>query len=331
MAMEKIDLSVVIPVKNEEANLDELISRLTNTIVSMNLSYELVFVTDINRDKTYQILKEYNKKNPGVKTIKLSNSFGQYTAIMAGLKNTLGISVVIMDGDLQDYPEDIPKLYNKMKENYDVVYGVKKRKNDTFIRNFFSKSFWKILNKFSDYDIELNSGMFRILSRRVVDELKRFNEKQILLTGLISVIGFPTTKIEVTSGKRLRGNTKYSLFQQINMAINALLSFSTKPLRIISIFGIIVAGISFIILCIAFIQKIFFEVDVPGWATIIVLITFLGGAQLFAMGVVGEYIGRIFLETKDRPLYIIEDKIGDFSSDTFVKRTNILEKKLHVS
>jgi len=329
--MSRIDLSIVIPVKNEEENLGELISRLSTTLNEMNLVYELIFVTDINRDRTYEILKESNKKDPRIKTVKLSNGFGQYTAIVAGLNNTFGNAVVIMDGDLQDYPEDIPKLYNKMKEGFDVVYGIKQKKNDTFIRNFFSKSFWKILNKFSDYDIELNSGMFRILSRRVVLELRKFNEKQILLTGLISVIGFPTTKIEVTSGRRIRGNTKYSFFQQFNIAINALLSFSTKPLRIISFFGLIVAGFSFAILCVVFIENIFYEVDVPGWTTIIVLITFLGGAQLFALGIVGEYIGRIFLETKDRPLYIVEEKIGDFSSELLVPETDLLEKKLHVS
>ncbi|OGU70560.1 MAG: hypothetical protein A2V93_10605 [Ignavibacteria bacterium RBG_16_34_14] len=329
--MGRIDLSIVIPVKNEEENLGELISRLSTTVNSMNLTHELIFVTDINRDRTYEILKESNKKDPRIKTVKLSNGFGQYTAIMAGLNNTFGNAVVIMDGDLQDYPEDIPKLYNKMKEGFDVVYGIKQKKNDTFIRNFFSKSFWKILNRFSDYDIELNSGMFRILSRRVADELKKFNEKQILLTGLISITGFPTTKVEVTSGRRIRGNTKYSFFQQFNMAINALLSFSTKPLRIISFCGLIVAVFSFLILCVVFIEKIFYQGDVPGWTTIVVLISLLGGVQLFALGIVGEYIGRIFIETKDRPLYIIEDKIGDFSSELLIPDTELFEKKLHTS
>ncbi len=315
--MERIDLSVVIPVKNEEENLNELISRLNLTLYSMDINYELIFVTDLNIDRTYELLKEFNKKDPKIKTIKLSNNFGQYNAIIAGLKNILGGAVIIMDGDLQDHPEDIPKLYNKMKDGFDVVYGVKKRKNDSFLRNFISKSFWKFLNIFSDYDIQFGSSIYRILSRRVVQEIKKFNEKQILFTGIISIIGFPTAKVEVTYGKRVKGETKYSYFRLLNMAINALLSFSTKPLRIISILGITVAGISFIILGIVFIQKNFYEVDVPGWATIVVLITFLGGAQLFALGIVGEYIGRIFLETKDRPLYIIEDKIGDFSTEVY--------------
>ena len=329
--MSRIDLSVVIPVKNEEENLEELISRLDTTLSAMNLNFELIFVTDINRDRTYEILKENNKKDPRIKTVKLSNGFGQYTAIMAGLNNAFGNAVIVMDGDLQDYPEDIPKLLNKMKDGFDVVYGIKQKKNDTFIRNFFSKSFWKILNKFSDYDIELNSGMFRILSRRVVNELKKFNEKQILLTGLISITGFPTGKVEVTSGKRIKGNTKYNFFQQFNMAINALLSFSTKPLRIISFFGLIVAGFSFLILCIVFAENIFYGGDVPGWTTIVVLISLLGGVQLFALGIVGEYIGRIFIETKDRPLYIIEDKIGDFTSELLIPDSELFEKKLHVS
>lgn len=325
--METLDLSIIIPVKNEEDNLDELISRLTNTVSSIHMSYEIIFITDINRDRTYEILKDYNRKKPYIKTVKLSNSFGQYIAVMAGLHNASGNAVVIMDGDLQDYPEDIPKLYHKLQEGFDVVYGVKKRKNDSFFRNFFSRTFWRILNIFSDYDIELNNGMFRILSRRVVLELKKFNEKQILPTGLISVIGFPTAKVEVTSGQRLKGKTKYNFFQQFNMAINALLSFSTKPLRVISFFGLFVALLSFIYLVMVLIQKTFYDIDVVGWTTIIVLITFIGGAQLFALGIVGEYIGRIFLEAKNRPLYIVEDKIGEFSpeltSKVFRKETSL--------
>jgi dolichol-phosphate mannosyltransferase len=247
----------------------------------------------------------------------LSNSFGQYNAIIAGLNNTLGNAVVIMDGDLQDHPEDIPKLYNKMKEGFDVVYGVKTKKNDTFIRNFVSKSFWKFLNLFSDHDIQFGSSIYRILSRRVVNEIKKFNEKQILFTGIISIIGFPTSKVEVAYGKRIKGETKYGYFKLMNMAINALLSFSTKPLRIISIFGLFVAVISFAVLSATFFERIFLGADVPGWTTIVVLISLIGGMQLFALGIVGEYIGRIFFETKNRPLYIVEDKVGDFSPETY--------------
>ncbi len=313
--MEALDLSVVVPVKNEEDNLDELVSRLKNTISSIHLSYEIIFITDINRDRTYEILKDFNRNDPRIKIVKLSNSFGQYIAVMAGLHNASGNAVVLMDGDLQDYPEDIPKLFYKMQEGFDVVYGVKKRKNDTFFRNFFSRTFWRILNIFSDYDIELNNGMFRILSRRVVLELKKFNEKQILPTGLISVIGFPNAKVEVTSGQRTKGKTKYNYFQQFNIAINALLSFSTKPLRVISYFGLFVALLSFVYLVSVLIQKTIYDIKVEGWTTIIVLITFIGGAQLFALGIVGEYIGRIFLEAKNRPLYIVENKIGKFSNE----------------
>lgn len=307
-----IDLSVVIPVRDEEANLAELVNRLVSTLSSTVATFEVIFVTDINKDNTIPILKTINEKDGRIKTIKLSSGLGQHMAVIAGLSLSKGEAVVIMDGDLQDYPEDISALYEKYSEGYDVVYGVKEKKNDSGLRNLFSKTFIKILNNLSDYKLDFNTCMFRILSKRTVENILKFSEREPSITGLISIINFPTTEITVTSGKRIAGETKYNFIRQINLAISFLLSFSTKPLRLASALGFVLSSLSFIYLFVVTIQKIFFNVGVLGWATIIFLITFSSGLQLFFLGIIGEYIGKIFMETKNRPRYFIEEKVGKF-------------------
>jgi len=305
-----VELTIVIPVRDEENNIPELVRRIVATVNKMDLTFEVIFVTDINRDKTLEILKSLNKSDYRIKTIKLSSGLGQHMAVIAGLDATVGKAVVIMDGDLQDYPEDITKLYEKYLEGFDVVYGVKEKKNDSSLRNLFSQTFIKILNKFSDYKIDFNTCMFRIMSKRTVDNILKFSEREPTITGLISIINYPTAEIIVTSGKRIAGKTKYNFIRQINLAINFLLSFSTRPLRIASGLGFIISSLSFIYLIIVAIQKVFLNVAVLGWATIISLITFSSGIQLFFLGIIGEYVGKIFMETKNRPRYFIEEKIG---------------------
>lgn len=305
------DLSVVIPVRDEEGNLPELVKRLTSVIEDLKLLFEIIFVTDINRDNTFHLLKSLNRDDPRVKVLKLTNSFGQHVAVSAGLNVCRGNAVVIMDGDLEDYPEDIPKLYNKLNEGYDAVYSTKGRKNSSAVRNFFSKSFVKLINKLSDQDLDHNTSMFRIMSRRTVDELLKFREHEPNLTGLVSLIGFPTAKVTVSSGKRKIGETKYSYLRLMGLSISFLLSFTNKPIRVISMFGLIVSVFSFLYLMVVLVQTFLGHIKVEGWPSIIALSTFLSGIQLLAIGVIGEYIGRIFLESKNRPLYIIEEKIGD--------------------
>jgi polyisoprenyl-phosphate glycosyltransferase len=307
-----LDLSVVLPVRDEEQNIPEVVERLTRTLGEMKISYEILFVTDLNKDNTCEVIKSAHRMDERVKLLRLSNSYGQHIAVIAGLNFCNGRAVVIMDGDLQDYPEDIPRLYGKLSEGYDVVYAVKKKKNDSFLRNVASRLFIGALNRLSDVKLEHNTSMFRIISRRMVDEVLRFKEKQPSLTFVMSLIGFPTSSVEVTSGERKRGKTKYNLFRLMNLGISSLISFSTKPLRLISMIGFFVAGLSFIYLCVVLIQALFFRIGVLGWPTIISLITFLGGIQLFVIGIIGEYIGRIFIESKSRPLYIVDEKIGDF-------------------
>lgn len=307
-----IDLSVIIPVRDEERNIAELVSRLVETIDTLKLDLEIIFITDANTDRTYEFLQEQHRLDSRIKEIKLSNTFGQQAAVMAGLQYSSGEAVVIMDGDLQDLPEDIPKLYETMLQGYDVVYGEKRQKNDLLIRNIYSKLFVKAMSALSDYNIRYNASMFRIISRRAVNELLRFREDEPSIAFIMGLINFPTTSVEVASGKRRKGSTKYGFFRQMKVAISLLLAFSTKPLRLISIIGFIVSILSFAHLLFVLNQSYFFAVPVMGWATIITLITLLGGLQLFSMGIIGEYIGRVFLQSKRRPLYIIEEKLGEF-------------------
>jgi polyisoprenyl-phosphate glycosyltransferase len=306
------DLSIVVPVRNEEENVAELVARLEKTLESMGGSYEIVFVTDVNRDDTFGALKRLHAGHPAVKVIKLSSGFGQHVAVYCGLQFSSGRAVVIMDGDLQDLPEDIPLLCAKMSEGFDVVYAAKERKNESAFRNLLSKTFVKVLNTLSDYPLEYNTAMFRLISRRTVNELLKFQEREPSLTALISLIGFPSASVPVGSGTRSRGETNYSFVRQVNFAIGFLLSFSTKPLRLMSGMGLVISALGFAYLFYVVVGSIFRGTPVMGWPTLVSLVTFFGGVQLVALGVMGEYVGRIFLQTKNRPRFFIEEKVGDF-------------------
>jgi glycosyltransferase involved in cell wall biosynthesis len=303
------DMSVVIPVRDEEQIIPELAARLVRTLEGMKMTFEVIFVTDVNRDRTVEALREQNQKDPRVKAIKLSSSYGQHIAAVAGLDYCQGTQVVLMDGDLQDEPEDIPKLYARLREGFDVVYGVKESKNESWVRNLLSRLFVRALEFLSDQKVQHNTSMFRIMTRRTVRQLRRFREKEQSLTGLTALINYPTATAPVASGKRKAGETKYSFLRQINLAISFLLAFSTKPLRLISVFGLVVAGLSFVNLFVVVLLSIFHGMPVAGWATLVSLITLLSGVQLVALGTIGEYLARIFIETKNRPLYIVEDLV----------------------
>lgn len=307
------DLSIVIPVRDEEKNLKELINRIFSALATSIQSFEVIFVTDINRDNTLVLLNNYSTEYPNIKTIKLSNSFGQHVAVMAGLDHCQGEYIVIMDGDLQDYPEDIPLLYNKAQEGFDIVYGVKAKKNDNLFRNLSSWVFNRLMNYLADIKINSNSSMFRIISKKALEEVTRFREYEPSLTYIFSFINLPTTTLLVRSGERKQGETKYNIFKLINFAVASLLSFSRKPLRMISNFGFVVSFLSLFYLVIVLFQYFFWGIEILGWATIIVITTFIGGIQLLSIGVIGEYIGRIYMQTKNRPLYIVEKKYGDFN------------------
>ena len=313
-----MDLSVVVPVRNESDNLVELPTRLHAALGTLSPHYEIIYVTDLNRDNTLAVLHQLNHADQRVKVLKLSNAFGHHVAVTAGLAHTQGAAVVIMDGDLQDYPEDIPALHSRLREGHDIVYGTKQRKNDSAFRNLLSRTFLKVLRRFSDFDMDLNTSMFRIVSRRVVNAVLQFKERDPSLTFIMGLIGFPTARVQVTSGNRQHGQTNYSLWRQINLAITSLISFSTKPLRMVSMLGICTSAVALLYFLFALGKWALFGVPVAGWTSLAVLLGLVGGAILFSQGITGEYIARMFLETKGRPLYVIEERLG-FKEETSAK------------
>ena len=308
------DISIVIPVRNEAATLRELVVRLTAVMQALNVTYEIIFVTDVNTDDTVAVLRDLHRADAHVKPLKLSNAFGHHAAVYAGLAKSRGAAVVIMDGDLQDEPEDIPRLFECLRAGYDVVYGVKERKNESRLRNACSRAFVTVLTALSDHKVQYNTCMFRIVSRRVVNAVLQFQENEPSLTFIMSLIGFLTAAVTVTSGVRAHGRTKFPFWRQVNFAITSLLSFSTKPLRLISCAGLALSGLSLLYLLEMLIEKLAFGRGTLGWPTVVGLLCLLGGMILFAQGVTGEYIARIFVQSKRRPLYIVEEWLGDESS-----------------
>lgn len=309
------DISVVIPVRDEESNLGELIDRIRSTLEGIQATFEIIFVTDTNTDNTVSLLEDYSKRSPNIKTLKLSNSFGQHVAVMAGFDHCQGRYVVTMDGDLQDFPEDIPLLYAKIREGYDIVYATKVRKNDSVFRNLSSRIFNGLLRYLSDIRIDTNSSMFRIISRKALGEILRFREYDPSLTYIFSYINLPTATVAVRSGERQHGETKYGFLRLVDFATSSLLSFSRKPLRMISNLGYVVSLLSFLYFMVVLYQYFSLGIPILGWATIVVIVTFSGGIQLLSIGVIGEYVGRIYLQTKNRPLYIVENKYGRFDEE----------------
>lgn len=307
----EIELSVLIPVRDEAKNISILTERLKETLHRMYVSFEIIFITDVNKDDTVKVLREQHQQDSKVKFLKLSRSYGQHVAVFAGLQYSSGNYTVIMDGDLQDLPEDIPSLYQKIKGGYDIVYGVKESKNESSFRNFISKSFLRVISKLSDVPMDFNTNMFRVISRKTVAEVLKYHEIEPSLTFIMGSLNLPTEKVLVSSGKRFMGKTKYNFSRQMGFAITSLLSFSTKPIIYVSFLGLAISLISFFYFLFVIFQRIFLGLGVLGWPTIIALITLLGGMQLFAIGIIGQYIGKIFLQTKNRPLYIIEEHSGN--------------------
>jgi dolichol-phosphate mannosyltransferase len=301
-----IDFSIVIPIYNEEDNIPELYRRLTHIMDSLG-SYEIVMVDDGSKDRSWELIKDLNKRNPRVKGLSFSRNFGHHIAITAGLDYTKGEAVILMDGDLQDPPEEIPKLYEKFREGYEVVYAIRSDRKDPIFKKVTSLVFTRIFKKISQVDISLRSGIFRILSKRCVENLRNLRERSRFIVGLISWVGYFQTGVETQRHKRHGGKSKYSLFKLFKLAWHGVTSFSYIPLQLATYFGFSVAAISFLLGIYMLYRKIFLEIPILGYASIIISLFFLGGVILLILGVIGEYIGRIYTEVQNRPLYVIKD------------------------
>jgi dolichol-phosphate mannosyltransferase len=314
--MSDIQFSIVIPIFNEAENIAELHRRLAETMDSIlrqegsESPYEIIFVDDGSTDNSWVAIRELNKIDSRIKGISFSRNFGHHKAIAAGLDYAAGDFVILMDGDLQDPPEEIPKLYSKIREGYDIVYAVRETRKDTFGKKFASKLFHRVFQTFTKVDIDPNSGIFRIINRKVVNALKRCEERSRFIIGLMGWAGFEKAGVLTKRDARHAGKTKYNLVKSAILALDFITSFSYSPLRLAAYLGAIIAMISFVIGIFMLIKKIFFGIPAYGFTTIIVSVLFIGGVQLIILGILGEYIGRIFTEVQKRPVYLLRDQLG---------------------
>ena len=309
MEQEKKKLvTILVPAYNEQEVLHLLYDRLEKLMnENTNYDFEVLLVNDGSKDRTFEIMQELREKDKRFCYLNLSRNFGKETAMIAGLDYCKGDAVVIIDADLQDPPELIPEMIKYWEEGYDDVYAKRKsREGETWLKKFTSKMYYRVLQGFTRIEIQKDTGDFRLLDRRCVEALKSMRENQRYTKGLFSIIGYNKKEILYDRDPRAAGQTKWNYGKLIDLSIDGITSFTTSPLRWAAIFGCGVSVIGFIYMIYIIIKTIVTGVDVPGYASLMVVILFLGGIQLIFLGIIGEYLGRTFNESKHRPLYFIE-------------------------
>lgn len=306
--MDKKLVTILVPAYNEEKVLNMLYDRLLKLMDSnKKYDFEILLINDGSKDKTLSIMQDLRRKDNRVCYLNLSRNYGKETAMIAGLDYSKGDAVIIIDADLQDPPELIPEMLKYWEQGYDDVYAKRNsRKGETWLKKFTSKMYYKTLQSVTKIEIQKDTGDFRLLDRRCVEALKSIRESQRYTKGLFSWIGFNKKEILYDRDPRAAGETKWNYKKLIDLSIDGLTSFTTAPLRWSAIIGVIVSIIAFIYMIFIIIKTIYTGVDVPGYASTMVVILFLGGIQLIFLGVIGEYLGRAFYETKGRPLYFID-------------------------
>ena len=311
MAHMSVLYSVVIPVYNESEVLPILYRRLTQVMEGLGESYEIIFVNDGSTDASRTLLWELRAKDERVKLISFSRNFGHQIAITAGLDYSSGQAVIVMDADLQDPPEVIPRMIEEQRVGYDVVFGVREsRKGESLFKRSTAALFYRLLRQLSAIDIHMDAGDFRLMSRRAVEALKPIREQNRFVRGLVGWIGFRQTAITFVRDARYAGETKYPLTKMVKFALNGIISFSLAPLQLATYLGFVVSLISFVYIVYAVGLKLLTDRAVQGWASVVVAVLFIGGVQLMSLGIIGEYIGRIYEEVKQRPLYLIDQTVG---------------------
>ncbi|WP_434637897.1 glycosyltransferase family 2 protein [Sulfurimonas sp. NW7] len=302
-------LSIVVPCYNEEDVINVFLNKIFSVLEYVDEDFEIVFVNDGSRDSTLSVLKEKSKEYDNVRVINLSRNFGKEAALTAGIDASKGEVVVPIDVDLQDPPELILDFIKKYKEGYDVVVGKRvDRTTDSVAKRISAEFFYKIHNKISDIEIPHNVGDYRLMSRRVVNELKKLPESQRFMKGLFAWLGFKTAVVEYKRDARIAGDSSFNGWKLWNFALDGITSFSTAPLRVWLYIGLGLAFISFIYGSWIILKTLLFGADTPGYASMITVVLFLGGIQLMGIGILGEYIGRIYVESKNRPIYIVENE-----------------------
>lgn len=307
----KVTFSIIVPMYNEEAVIQETYRRLKKVMSATGKSYELLFINDGSRDRSASIIEEYGYWDETVKLIDFSRNFGHQIAITAGMDYASGDAVIIIDADLQDPPELILQMIDKWNEGYEVVYATRgKRNGESRFKKWSASAFYRLLRASTEIDIPVDTGDFRLMDRKVVEELKKLPENNRFVRGLVSWVGFNQTSIVYERDERLAGETKYPLRKMLKLCLDGITSFSHKPLKLAGYMGLALSGVGFLFLLYVLYLAIFTDATSKGWPSIMGILLIFNGFTLIMLGVLGEYIGRIYDETKRRPLYIVRGVHG---------------------
>lgn len=301
-------VSFIVPSFNEELNINEVYNALTKIIAKTSYKYELIYIDNGSTDGSFDIYKALVSKDKNVKVIKFSRNFGYQMALKGGIDYAVGDCVVCIDGDLQDPPELILEFLKKWQEGFDVVYGIRDKRKGSKIKAFTYKLYYKIANKLSDISLPQDASEFALIDRKIVTILKSLPEMNIYLRGLRFWCGFKQIGIKYIRNDRERGKTKFNFARNFELAIDGITGFSNRPLKMLLYMGLICISISLILMIYTIVIRLFYlNIASPGWASILIAVVFFGGIQLFSLGVIGQYIGRIFTEVKQRPKYIVSE------------------------
>lgn len=315
-------LSVVLPMHNEGANIEALFQRLQPVMERLGVPYEVVCVDDGSRDDTWACLQTAHAANPRIRLLRFSRNFGKEMAMTAGLRHASGRAVVLMDSDLQHPPEVIEEFYAHWQAGAQVAYGVRRsRDTDPPLRRWLTRRFYKLLDGMSEVPLPRDAGDFRLMDRAVVDALNQMGERTRFMKGLYSWVGFRQVAVPFETAPRHAGTSTFNNWRLFRFALDGIVSFSTLPLRVWSWLGLAVAAVAVLYGGIITLKTLIFGIDVPGYASLMVATLFLGGVQLICLGVLGDYLGRVFTEVKGRPLFLVSDSVGFAASGTVAEET----------
>lgn len=301
------DLSIVIPVFNEEKSIQLMYDRLVASLLSVTPNFEIIYVNDGSKDNSFLELMRLSKVDSRVKFISFSRNFGHQISVTAGLDYSSGAAVVIIDGDLQDPPEVIPQMFAKYQEGFEVVYGQRiKRKGEGVFKKITAKYFYRILKKITSIEIPVDTGDFRLIDRKVVKDLKNMPEQNKFLRGQIAWLGYRQTSVCFERDERKYGETGYPFSKMLKFALDGITGFSDVPLQFVTKIGVLISFVSFLVILYAIFSHFVLEQTITGWTSLIISSMFIGGVQLFSIGIIGEYISRINKNVQNRPLYIID-------------------------
>lgn len=306
--LKSMEISIVVPLYNEEKNIRLMHDRLVSSILKITSNFEIIYVNDGSNDNSFLELLKLSNEDERVKYINFSRNFGHQIAVTAGLDYSKGAAVVIIDGDLQDPPEVIPEMYALYKEGFEVVYGQRLiRKGESFLKKITAKYFYRILKKITNINIPVDTGDFRLIDRKIVNDLKNMSEQNKFLRGQIAWLGYRQTSIFFERDERKFGETGYPFSKMLKFALDGITGFSDVPLQFVTKTGIFISFISFLVILYAIFSHFILERTITGWTSLIISSMFIGGVQLISVGIIGEYISRINKNVQNRPLYIVSE------------------------